>query len=677
MRPGFLFISFYFFLNAFSFGQETENIPGKLTHWLTPEEKLRIHEIGRGFVETPPPAGPVRNISEFSRMQGALVRYPFGLPMSLIKEMAENIMVTTIVSNNTQKNTVIQQYVNNGVDTSHCDFLIAPSDSYWTRDYGPWFITYAPDSVAIVDFPYNRPRPNDDAIPVKVAQKLGIRCFGMNLIHTGGNYMSDGMGGASSTELVWEENPSLSHNQVAEKTSDYLGIDSYQVRPDPNNTYIDHIDCWAKFLAEDKILIRKVPPSHPQYSQIEAAAAYWTTQVCSYGYPYKVFRVMTPGNQPYSNSVILNNKVLLPFMNSNWDDSAKAVYQAALPGYEVIGITGNPATPWESTDALHCRVMGISDIGLLYIHHLPLSGPQPCENDYLIQADLTVCSHKPVKADSVLIYYQVDNGPYQIVPMLNTSGNHYTGLIPKQSAGKTIRYYLFAADESGRRETCPFIGPGDPFLFNTVYTDITAIPDTVWFNTPEEAMDGIILTIHNYTISQKTILDIESSGLYWWIAPWPVASFPYQMDPGDSLQLTLHAPVVVKTNLSGYFIDTMNIASALNNHRVIIMVNSELISNSQSLSEVPGSGFLSNYPNPFSDQTSISYRLDKPTGVKIEIFNWSGKKITQFPDKENSDSGSLIWNGMDENGNLLPAGVYFLKLTTENKVLNRKIVLIR
>ena len=678
MKQGFLYLSFCFLFQFFAFGQEADNnTPGKLTHWLTPEEKLRLNEIGRGFVETTPPEGPVRNVAEFNRVQGALIRYPFGIPIALIKEMAEDITVTTIVANNTQKNTVIQQYLTNGVDTSHCGFLIAPSDSYWTRDYGPWFISYAPDSIAIVDFPYNRPRPNDDAIPVKVAQELGIRWFGMKVIHTGGNYMADGMSNSASTELVWEENPTLSHNQVAEKVHDYLGIETYQVRPDPNGTYIDHIDCWGKFLAQDKILVRKVTPAHSQYSQIEAAAAFWSTQICPYGYPYKVFRVMTPNDQPYSNSVILNNKVLIPFMNSNWDDSAKAVYQAAMPGYEVIGFPGNSGTPWESTDALHCRVMGIADIGLLYINHIPLAENQPCESDYLINADLIVCSHKSVLTDSVLVYYKVNNGPYHVVPMQNTGGNHFSGIIPRQVAGSAIRYYLFAADESGRRETCPLIGPGDPFLFNTIYTDITAIPDTIWFNTPDEAMNGKNLTIHNYSASQKTILDIQSVGTNWWIDPWPVITLPYTMNPGDSVQLTLHAPVVVKNVLTGYFKDTMKIVSALDTHQVIIMVNTDLLNGNQNQTGNIISGTISNRPNPFTAKTTIYYQIIAPSEVNMEIYDWSGRLIKTLLTKGPSSSGLVEWNGDNEEGSFLPGGIYLLKVTTEKQVLSRKMVLIR
>ena len=454
-----------------------------LTHAMSPDELLRKGEIGRSFVETNPPVAPIRNVAEFDQMQGALVRYPFGIPILLIKEMATDVTVTTIVATTSEKNTVISQYTAAGVNISHCNFLIAPTDSYWTRDYGPWFESDSSNQIGIVDFPYNRPRPNDDEIPKKVANMLGIPWYGMNVIHTGGNYMTTGYGSSSSTQLVWEENPTQSHTQISQKLHNYLGIENYFVRPDPNGTYIDHIDCWGKFLGPDKVLIRKVPSSHAQYSLIEAAAAFWATTNCPYGYPYKVYRVNTPQDQPYTNSIILNNKALVPIMNSIWDDSALAVYQAAMPGYEVIGFTGNPSTPWESTDALHCRVMGIADLGILFVKHNPLWGKQPCETNYMINADIIACSDSAVKNDSVLIWYKVNSGNFQAVGMSNTGANHYTGMIPMQPAGSTVKYYIFAADKSNRRATAPFIGAADPFTFTTAYTNIAAVPDTLWFIT--------------------------------------------------------------------------------------------------------------------------------------------------------------------------------------------------
>ncbi len=234
--------------------------------------------------------GNVRNIAEFEPQEGVLVRYPLGLPYNLIAQMSDYTKVVTVVSSyylsEAQNN-----YQNNGVNMSNCEFLIAPTDSYWTRDYGPWFVAVN-NEVGIIDFPYNRPRPNDDEVPIEVANYLGINYWGMDLVSTGGNYMTDGLGQSVSTELVWDENPGLTEAEIDSLVNAYLGIDEYHVKDDPLGAYIEHVDCWGKYLAVDKILIGEVPPSDYRYDDFEAVADYFANQESSYGHDYEVYRVL-------------------------------------------------------------------------------------------------------------------------------------------------------------------------------------------------------------------------------------------------------------------------------------------------------------------------------------------------------------------------------------------------
>ena len=74
-----------------------------------------------------------------------------------------------------------------------------------------------------------------------------------------------------------------------------------------------------------------------------------------------MFRVDTPNDQPYTNSLILNNKVFVPIMNSSWDGPALEIYETAMPDHIILPYTGS----WESTDALHCRVKGIPDLSFM------------------------------------------------------------------------------------------------------------------------------------------------------------------------------------------------------------------------------------------------------------------------------------------------------------------------
>ncbi len=648
-----------------------------LRHEMSPDELLRRSEIGRGFVETDPPSAPMRNVAEFDRMQGALVRYPFGIPISLIKEMATDVTVTTIVASISQKNTVISQYVANGVDTSHCNFLIAPTDSYWTRDYGPWFESDSADQIGIVDFPYNRPRPNDDEIPKKMAQMLGIPWYGMNVISTGGDYMTDGFGISASTDLVWVENPTQTHEQIAQKMSDYLGITNFHVVPDPNTqSTIDHIDCWGKFLAPGKILIRQVLTNDPEYSALESAAAYWASQTSSYGYNYKVYRVKTPQDQPYSNSVILNNKVLVPFMNSVWDDSAKAVYEAAMPGYQVIGFIGNPSTPWVSTDALHCRVMGISDIGLLQIKHIPIFGNQPCESDYPVSAEIIASSHQPVKADSVLIHYQVNGGSYHTALMLNTAGKNYTGTIPKQPAGSVVKYYLTAADESGRHASAPLIGAADPFSFQTVYTNLTPVPDTIWVNTTSEGRQ--IVQLHNYTPNPISLTAIQQQGTaFGWSVDSISVALPHQVNPGDSVAFRVSIAFLLNLNPSiVYLMDSLRVTTSAGSFHLIIMVNAALLT---SVGEpVNHAGIGDSYPNPFSFVTTIPLEITMRGEVSMEILDVNGVRVKSLVSQVlEPGSFKVQWDGTDNGGDKLPGGIYLCMLRTKNNVETIRIALIR
>jgi len=667
------------FIFSQGYSQQT-NEPVKLTHWLTQEEKTRLHEIGKSFVETDPPVSPIRNVAEFDFQQGVLIRYPFGIPMALIKEMASDIMVTTIVNSTGQQNTVLNLYISNGVDTSNCNFLIAETNSYWTRDYGPWFESDSSSQIGIIDYPYNLPRPLDDEIPKQVAVMLGIPWFGMNVIHVGGNYMTDGYGISASTILVWENNPTQSHDQIAEKMHNYLGIDTYHVVPDPNQTFAFHIDCWGKFLAPDKILIRKVPPTHPRYSYIEEAAAYWAAQTCAYGYNYKVFRVNTPEDQPYANSLILNNKILIPILNSSWDDSALAIYQSAMPGYEVIGFLSNFPITWYSSDAIHCRVIGITDVGQLFIRHYPLFGDQPAEQDYVVNAELIVCSGAPVPNDSVLVHYRVNNGPWEVVPMVNTSASFYTGTIPKQPGGSTVHYYLTAADNSGRHANTPFIGEPDPFSFQTMYTNLTAIPDTLWFNTVQECLEGKVTVLNNFTSGPIEVTFIEEegwiSGGYWWEQPQLVT--PFSLAPGDTVSLRVFIEIPPMSGRVGYFADSMQIVTDKGALRVIIMVNDQLLGGNLDLLVRNTTRLGEGFPNPFSTSVTIPFYLQDRSHVRVLVSDVAGKQVKELIQGIFSAGiHTTTWNGTNQSGQSLPGGIYFYSLITEGKTQIKKVVLIR
>lgn len=475
----------------------------RLGHYLSIEELLKPpleHE------KTFAPSGPVSPIAEFEPSEAVLIRYPFGITYDLIREMAEEIIVITLVRNTNEMNTVISLYESNNINLSNCEFKISDTDSYWTRDYGPWFIRDG-NNISIIDFTYNRPRPNDNQIPLKMSQYLNTPYYNMGIYHCGGNYMADGHHIAASTDLVYYENNNYTHDQIDAIMNEYLGIETYHVVPDPNNTYIDHIDCWGKYLAPDKILIRRVDPGHPQYNAIEETAEYFSQQISAYGTRYRIYRVDTPGNQPYTNSLILNNRVFVPIMGqSHYDNLAIQAYEEAMPGYEIIGVHGS----WVSTDALHCRTKEISDTNMLYIEHIPLLPYQLFNFSYEINAGIIPYSGEDLLQDELMLYYKVDNeSNFTPVPLENMGDDTYRGIISSDFGTKKISYYIKAGDASGRTEYNPYIGSADPHILYPVYYDII----TPYYPENEQSNISIDLDYLSWHYDNDTF-DIEGFNLF-------------------------------------------------------------------------------------------------------------------------------------------------------------------
>ena len=483
-------------------------------HYLSAEEMQNpVRSIN--FTETPAPTEAPRFVAEFEPMQGVAIAYPLGIPLDLVKSLAENCQVYCIVQQS-QQSTARSRFINAGVNIDRITFVNAKTDSYWVRDYGPWYI-FAGKNPAIVDNVYNRPRQNDDAIPSAFASFWDIPLYSMNLKHTGGNMMEDGRGHAVSDNLVIEENNN-DETTVRKNMLDYLGIDNYHITIDPQNDYIAHVDCWGKYLAPDKILIAKLPKTDSRYENYESVANYFATTNCCWGYPYEVYRVEEPGGStvaPYTNSLILNKHVYVPMgSNSTYNELALKVYREAMPGYEVTGVYNTSSSiQWLNTDALHCRTRGVMDFNMLYVDHRNvLFGTQQCKDSVAITSKFIAYSGKPLKEDSLLVYYSIDNGPYQTAHMRATGvPDEYVGYIKGYHQASEIDYYVFGADESGHRYQQPVFGELAPhhFTVNTSFTpgdvnedgyvnivDVTTLVDYLLgatispFNTSAADVDG-------------------------------------------------------------------------------------------------------------------------------------------------------------------------------------------
>ena len=447
--------------------QDLGPFPRKASH------DARAEALARGFQASTPPPPPVRAVAEFERSQAVVVSYSSWigpgdeLPVDLIARLSEHVRVISLHNRSNQRPQIEAAYQSAGAVMDNIEFFQTPTDSPWTRDYGPFYVASGTGGpIGIVDFIYDvASRDRDNTMPSALAGHLNMPLYTMDLVHTGGNYMTTGAGSAASTDRLTVYNDD-DEARVRQQMQDYLGIETYHIVPDPQDTYIDHIDTWAKFLNVDTILIAEADPGHPDYAALEALAAQFAETESPWGWPYEVVRVYAPDRQPYTNSLIVNEHVYVatgrPGDDPALDAAALQTYRDAMPGYTVHGIDYDG---WLSTDALHCRTKEVADPAMLSLRHTPLPETVPAGEPLALEAEIIAHSGAALTPGSLRLVYTLEGQSEVSVPLEPLGGTRYGAALPPLEPGTAGTYVLTASDASGRTETFPFVGFAAPRAF--------------------------------------------------------------------------------------------------------------------------------------------------------------------------------------------------------------------
>ena len=84
-----------------------------------------------------------------------------------------------------------------------------------------------------------------------------------------------------------------------------------------------------------------------------------------------------------------------------------------------------------------------------------------------------------------------------------------------------------------------------------------------------------------------------------------------------------------------------------------------------------------NYPNPFNPSTVISFTLENTGQVKLTVYNVLGQKVRiLFNGYQTAGLYSLMWNGYDDHGVSVGAGMYIYRLEYEGRSLSKKMLLL-
>ncbi|MDZ7315521.1 MAG: T9SS type A sorting domain-containing protein [candidate division KSB1 bacterium] len=121
---------------------------------------------------------------------------------------------------------------------------------------------------------------------------------------------------------------------------------------------------------------------------------------------------------------------------------------------------------------------------------------------------------------------------------------------------------------------------------------------------------------------------------------------------------------------------TPNLSRMQGKNMVIGTAVREALSNSESFPD--DFAFWGNYPNPFNERTIFRFALPKTAQVRLEIYSLLGQRLlVLLQDQLPPGRYEVPFEGADENGALLPSGVYFCRLTTKEFEKSQKLLILR
>ena len=459
-----------------------EELPKGLTE--TERELLPQFQFN-SLVISDPPEGPVRAAAEWEEVEYLVIRWTNAY-QNILRQIVEVGVQECKVLITTQNESSVTNYLSNqGVDLTNVEFLNTGSNSIWIRDYGGNTI-YSEDvgERALTDWIYNRPRPLDDIMPTQHATMVGMPIYvtdtGTNdLVNTGGNYMSDGLGNAFASNLILEENEPGNPYNVSAKTEEeidaimnaYMGIENYIKMETLPYDEIHHIDMHMKLLDEETILVSKYPEGVADGPQIEENIDYVLSNFQSpFGTPYEIKWIDAPpsssGSYPdtggyyrtYSNAVFVNKSLIVPTYRPEVDEPALDYLRELLPGYNVVGIdVDNSNEPLiASLGAIHCITHTIGVDEPLWIVHQPINEVPTSNTSVSINA---MIKHISGINNATVYWREAGESEFNQLSMTIIGDDNWSVDLLIPSGAESIEYYIEAEANSGKSLARPLVAP--------------------------------------------------------------------------------------------------------------------------------------------------------------------------------------------------------------------------
>jgi hypothetical protein len=82
-------------------------------------------------------------------------------------------------------------------------------------------------------------------------------------------------------------------------------------------------------------------------------------------------------------------------------------------------------------------------------------------------------------------------------------------------------------------------------------------------------------------------------------------------------------------------------------------------------------------PNPFDRGTTIRFRLGRPANVQVRVFDSTGRAVRALEGRFGAGTAELRWDGRNEDGAIVGAGMYWYEVRSSGSSATGKIVRLR
>ena len=89
-----------------------------------------------------------------------------------------------------------------------------------------------------------------------------------------------------------------------------------------------------------------------------------------------------------------------------------------------------------------------------------------------------------------------------------------------------------------------------------------------------------------------------------------------------------------------------------------------------------------NYPNPFNPTTTIDYNVASNGFVSLKVYDVMGRLVktlinNQWTVAGNTSGYKVVWNGLDDTGQKVSAGLYIYRLESGVMSTSNKMILLK